>query len=231
MRRQIWALYTSILAAILSIAALSAIKLWWAASLAILAVVMWKLAQAWQRQNPIPMPYSMRWVLFLPRGHSPQKLKNILKPQPGERTLEIGPGTGLHAFTVAAARLPDGVLDVLDIQQEMLDDLKQRAEKQGIVNIIATHGEAQKLPFPDRTFDAAYMVTALGEIPDRAAALSEMRRVLQPKGRLLIAEAMPDPDYIPRLALEQKVKSAGFALERTSGSRFSYFALFRPIVA
>lgn len=230
MRRQIWALYTSILAAILSVAALSAIKLWWAASLAILAVVMWKLAQAWQRQNPIPMPYSMRWVLLLPRIHSRRSLKNILEPQPGERILEIGPGIGIHALTIGASLLPDGVLDVLDIQQKMLDELRHRAEKQGITNIVTTQGDAQRLPFPDRTFDAVYMVTALGEISDGAAALREMRRVLQPKGRLLIAEAMPDPDYIPRLALEQKVKRAGFALERMSGSKFSYFALFRPIV-
>ena len=229
MRRQMSALYASILAAILSIAALIGVELWWAASLAIVAVVMWKLAQAWQRQNPIPMPYSMRWVLLLPRNHSRRNLKNLLKPQPGERILEIGPGIGIHALTIAPALLPDGILYVLDIQQKMLDELRQRAEKKGITNIVTTQGDAQKLPFPDRTFDAVYMVAAIGEIPDGAAALSEMRRVLQRKGRLVIAEAMPDPDYIPLLALEPKLKSAGFALELTSGARFSYFALFRPI--
>lgn len=229
MIRQIWALHTSIIAAILSIAALSAIKPWWAAGLAILAVVAWKLAQAWQRQNPIPMPYFMRWVLFLPRGHSPQNLKKILKPQTGERILEVGPGIGIHAFAVAAALLPDGVLHVLDIQQEMLDELKQRAVKQGITNILAKQGDAQKLPFPDCTFDAAYMITVLGEIPDLAAALNEARRVLQPKGRLVIAEAVADPDYISLPILKEKIENAGLALERTSGSMFSYFALFRPI--
>ena len=229
MKRQIWAGCTSIVAGILSIAALSTSELWWAAGWAILAVVAWKLTQAWQRQHPIPLPFSMRWMLFIPRGHSPQHLKKILEPQPGERILEIGPGIGIHALPVAAALLPGGVLDVLDIQQEMLDDLKQRAEKQGIQNIIATQGDAQALPFPDRTFDAAYMVTALGEIPGRAAALGEVRRVLQPAGRLVIAEAMVDPDYISLSALEEEVKNAGLVLERTSGSTFSYFALFRSL--
>jgi hypothetical protein len=38
-----------------------------------------------------------------------------------------------------------------------------------------------------------------------------------------------DPDYIPLFTLEEKVKNAGFVLARTSGSKFSYFALFRPI--
>lgn len=229
MRRQIWAFYTSIIAAILSIVALSAIKPWWAAGLAILAVVAWKLALAWQRQNPIPMPYFMRWVLFLPRGHSPQNLMKILEPQPDERILEVGPGIGIHAFAVAAALRPDGVLHVLDIQQEMLDELKQRAQKRGITNIIENQGDAQKLPFPDRAFDAAYLITVLGEIPDAAAALNEARRVLQPKGRLVIAEAVVDPDYLSLPVLKEKLEDAGFALERTSGSKFSYFALFRPI--
>jgi SAM-dependent methyltransferase len=229
MRRQVWALYTSFVAGILSVAALIGANPLWAAGLAILAVVAWKLARAWQHQNPIPMPYSMRWTLFLPRGHSPQHLKKILEPRPGERILEIGPGIGTHAFSVAAALLPDGILDVLDIQQEMLDDLKQRAVKRGVTNIIATHGDAQKLPYPQQTFDAVYMITVLGEIPDQVALLSEVRRVLKPRDRLVIAEAIVDPDYVSLSALEDKVKDSGFVLERTTGSKFSYFALFRQM--
>lgn len=229
MRRQVWAYCTSIGAAILSLAAIIGGKLWWAAGWALLAVVAWKCTRAWQRQHPIPTPYYMRWALFLPRGHSPQRLKKILEPQPGERILEIGPGPGIHALQVVAALLPNGTLDVLDVQQDMLDDLKQRAMKHGITNIIATHGDAQKLPYPDQTFDAGCMITTLGEIPNSAAALSELRRVLKPRGRLVIAEVIFDPDYISLSALEQKVKDAGFVLERMTGSRFSYFALFHQM--
>ncbi len=226
MRRQVCAFYTSIGAVILSLAAIMGGKLRWAAGWAVLAVVAWKCTRAWQRQHPVPMPYYMRWVLFLPRGHSPQRLKKILEPRPGERILEIGPGPGIHALQVAPALLPSGTLDVLDVQQAMLDDLKQRAMKQGVTNIITTHGDAQKLPYPDHTFDAAYMITTLGEIPDSAAALGELGRVLKPRGRLVIAEAILDPDYISLSALEEKLKNAGFVLGRMSGSRFSYFVLF-----
>lgn len=229
MRRQVWALYTSIGAGILSVGAVIRANLGWAAAWAVFAVAAWRCARAWQRQHPIPTPYSMRWVLFLPRGHSPQHLKEILDPRPGERILEIGPGTGIHALPVAAALLPNGILDVLDVQQDMLEDLKQRAVKHGVTNIIATHGDAQKLPYPDHTFDAAYMITTLGEIPDQALALSEVRRVLKPRGRLVIAEIIIDPDYISLPALEKKVKDAGFVLERMSGSRVSYFALFHQM--
>jgi ubiquinone/menaquinone biosynthesis C-methylase UbiE len=115
------------------------------------------------------MPHFLRWVLFLPRGaHSPEALKGILDPRGGERILEIGAGVGIHALPVAAWLLPTGVLDALDIQQQMLHDLKRRAVKAGITNIVATRGDAQALPYPSHTFDAAYMIGTLGEIPDLA---------------------------------------------------------------
>lgn len=227
MRRQIWALYFSLILGFLSVVALIAAELLLAAGLIILAVVAWKLAQTWQHKNPIPMPYSMRWTLFLPRGHSPQRLKKILEPQPGERILEIGPGIGIHALSVAAMLQPNGILEVLDIQQEMLEDLKKRALKLGIKNIIATLGDAQRLPYTDQVFDAVYMITVFGEIPDQNALLSDVWRVLKPRGRLLIAEAAGDPDFISLSTLKNRVKNEDFVFDRVTGLNFSYFALFR----
>lgn len=46
--------------------------------------------------------------MFIPRGHSPKNLMQILKPFVGEGMLEVGPGPGIHALPVAAALLPDG---------------------------------------------------------------------------------------------------------------------------
>ena len=133
MRRQVWAFHISICAGILSVAAIISANLGWAAAWAVLAVSAWVAVRVWSHQHPIPMPYFMRWGLLLPRGpNSASRLKKILKPQAGERILEVGPGIGVHALPVAAALLPNGVLDVLDIQQKMLDDLKRRALKAGI---------------------------------------------------------------------------------------------------
>ncbi len=228
MKRQVWACHISIGAVILSVAALISANPRWAAVWAVLTVSSWMATRVWNRQDPIPMPHFMRWALFLPRGpHSPQHLKRILKPRSGEQILEVGPGVGVHSLPIAAALLPSGVLDVLDIQHEMLDDLKRRAVKAGITNIVATQGNAQALPYPRQTFDAAYMIGTLGEIPDAAAALREVRRVLRPTGRLVIGEVVLDPDYVSLPALEEKAKEAGLVLERTTGPRFSYFALFR----
>jgi ubiquinone/menaquinone biosynthesis C-methylase UbiE len=98
-------------------------------------------------------------------------LRRILAPQPGERVLEVGPGTGYYTLDIAQQIAPDGVLDILDLQQEMLDHTMRKASECHITNIVPTQGDAQELPYPDATFDAAYMTVTLGEVPDRDAAL------------------------------------------------------------
>jgi SAM-dependent methyltransferase len=60
----------------------------------------------------------------------------------------------------------------------MLDELMRRATQAGITNIAATHADARRLPFSNDTFDGAYLISVLGEIPDQEAALRELRRVL-----------------------------------------------------
>ena len=204
----------------------------WAAAAAVVGLAAHMAGRLWSRQSPVPMPYFMRWVLLVPRGpHSPTRLQRVLQPRRGERILEIGPGVGVHALSVAASLRPDGVLDVLDVQQEMLDDLARRATRAGLTNIVARQGDAQRLPYPDSTFDAAYLVSALGEIPDASLALRELRRVLKPAARLLIGEVLVDPDFISLPALQKMARDAGFVFERCFGPRFAYGAVFRPIAA
>jgi ubiquinone/menaquinone biosynthesis C-methylase UbiE len=185
-------------------------------------------ARVWSRRDPGPMPYVLRWVLRLPRGpQSPRNLKRILQPRSGERILEIGPGIGTHELPIASSLLPDGALDVLDVQQEMLDELDRRAARDSITNIIATRGDALALPYSDHTFDAAYLIGVLGEVPDQAAALRELRRVLKPAGRLIVGEVVVDPDYIASARLKEEVSEAGLIFEQKAGPFFAYFALFR----
>lgn len=226
MKKQLLILFASILFGVIAIVFLAIGKFITAVLLFVLAVVAWKIAKVWQRKNPIPMPYYLRWAMFIPRGHSPKKLMQILKPISGERMLEVGPGPGIHALPVAAALLPGGTLDVLDIQQEMLDALKERAAKKGVTNIIATCGNAMSLPYPNETFDAAYIIGSLGEMPDAVTVLRELRRVLKRNGRLVVAEVIIDPDFVSINQLKSKAAEAGFHHNATTGPTISYFARF-----
>lgn len=195
----------------------------WALTGAMLALGTDVAGRRWIARSPVPMPYFMRWVLLGPRGQqSPAQLQQVLRPRSGERILEIGPGVGVHALPVAASLQPEGVLDVLDVQQGMLDDLMRRAAGRGLTNIVPHRGDARHLPYGDATFDAAYLVSVLGEIPDVPAALRQLRRVLKPDARLVVSEIFVDPDFIPLRRLTEMAKDAGLTFERQRGPRFAY---------
>ena len=184
----------------------------------------------WSVKHPAPMPHQLRWALLVPRvNHAPEDLHRILQPRSGERILEIGPGIGIHALAVALSLAPNGTLDVLDVQQEMLDDVMRRASGLAITHITAKQGDAQKLPYPDGAFDGAYLVGVLGEIPDGRAALRELRRVLKPSGRLVVGEVFFDPDFVRFGSLKGRAEPASFAFEWRLGGALSYLARFRPV--
>src|SRR3954449_12642731 len=93
-------------------------------------------AALWWRSNPSACPYGQRFWVEAPHPFITRpRLREILAPQPGERILEVGPGTGYYALPVASWLAPTGRLDVADVQQEMLDHTVGRAREQGIENI------------------------------------------------------------------------------------------------
>ena len=189
------------------------------------AVVAWAKRT---RDNPSAFPFSQRVFLDLPRPFMRrQTLSDNLAPVPGERVLEIGPGTGYYSLHVARSIAPGGQLDVLDLQPSMLDELMRRASDHGIGGIVATQGDARDLPYPDATFDAAFLVATLGEIPDQDQALRELRRVLAPGGRLVVGEGQPDPHMLSIDALRTIAEAADLRFERSDGGRFGYFVRFR----
>ena len=227
-----WLFHAEIGAWLLALGLTIASKPRWAVASVLLALGADTAGRLWSRQSPVPMPYFMRWTLLVPRGpHSPARVQRLLQPRRGERILEIGPGVGVHAIPIAEALQPNGILDVLDLQQEMLEELTRRATRHGLSNILPRQGDAQRMPYPDASFDAAYLVSVLGEIPDPRSALRELRRVLKPDGRLLVCEVFLDPDFISLPALHALAADAGFAFDRKSGVRAAYSALFRPVVA
>ena len=226
-RRQAWAFSASIGSLLLMIAATIEREFAWSILWSFAAVGFWMLTRRWNRISPIPFPYALRWLLHLrPLNHSPRRLAQILQPRRGERLLEIGPGIGTHALAIASALAPNGVLDVVDVQQSMLDAVSRRAQSARITNIATHHGDAARLPFDDGVFDGAYLIGVLGEIPDGDGALRELSRVVKPGGRLVVGELLVDPDFVPISQLRARAKNVGFVLARNVGSVFASLARF-----
>jgi ubiquinone/menaquinone biosynthesis C-methylase UbiE len=112
------------------------------------------------------------------------------------RVLELGAGTGLNL-----AHYPAGVQLVLTEPEEpMLRRLRERAAAAGHdAEVVAT--PAERLPFPDASFDTVVTTLTLCTVTDLGAALREVHRTLVPGGRLLFLEHVRSDD--PRLARRQ----------------------------
>lgn len=179
------------------------------------------------RSNPSPCPYSQRAWIEIPRpGITRSKLRHLLDPRPGERILELGPGTGYYTGTIAQATEPNGTVDAVDLQQAMVKHLERRTRQQGHRNVEPICGDGQRLPYADDSFDAAYLVLVLGEIPDQERALEELERVLKPGGRLVIGESLPDPHFVTLETLQRRAERQGLQFEDHAGTRVGYFARF-----
>jgi ubiquinone/menaquinone biosynthesis C-methylase UbiE len=181
-------------------------------------------AALWWRKNPSACPYSQRFWVEAPHPFiTRSRLRSILEPVPGERMLEVGPGTGYYTLPVAGWLEPGGRLDVLDVQQEMLDHTLRRASEAGMENIEPTRADARSMPYADDSFDAAYLITVLGEIPDQDAALRELRRVVKPEGRIVVGELFGDPHMVTHSALAQRAGEVGLRVERKLGGALWHF--------
>jgi SAM-dependent methyltransferase len=226
-RKQDTAWFAALGAGLLSVLALLRRRVRASAFFALGAVGAGVASRRWSRADKAPFPYSLRWILDFPHPISPDLLRRGVEPSEGDHVLEIGPGTGRHAVLVARWVAPTGTLDVFDVQQEMLDAVMRRADDQAVTNISPAHGQAgERLPYPDARFDAAYLVTVIGEIPDADVALRELRRVLRPRGRLAVGEVILDPDYTSLGELRARAEACGFRFVQRHGSPFAYVAQF-----
>lgn len=183
------------------------------------------MAAIWWRRNPSACPYGQRFWVEAPHPLITRKrLRETLRPEPGERVLEIGPGTGYYSLDLAEWLGPDGALEIFDLQQEMLDHTMRRVGERGLTNVTSTRGDATALPHGDDSVDAVVLTAVLGEIPDQAAALSEIARVLRPGGRLVVGELVGDPHYTSPAALRRRGEAAGMRVEQRNGPWAGYFA-------
>ncbi len=184
-------------------------------------------AALWWRKNPSACPYGQRFWVEAPHPIvTRERLRSVLAPEPGERLLEIGPGTGYYTLDMADWVGPDGRIEIFDLQQEFLDHVIRRSGERA--NIVPTQGDATDLPYEDASIDAVVLTAVLGEIPDPAAALREIRRVLRPGGRLVVGELFGDPHFTTLNALKRQSGQAGLSYQEHSGNWFGYFARLAP---
>lgn len=109
--------------------------------------------------------------------------------RPGQRALDVAGGTGDLAAGMAGQVGPSGLVVLSDINAAMLAVGRDALTDRGLVgNVRYSLANAERLPFPDRSFDCVTIGFGLRNVTDKAAALHSLARVLKPGGQLLILE-------------------------------------------
>ena len=149
------------------------------------------------------------------RRRKPERIMERSGLAPGERVLEVGTGAGFltqHALDRVGPRGQH-------LQREMLRKVRARL---GPRTPWLVQASGSQLPFRDGVFDRSFLVTVLGEIPDKRGALAEQARVLRRGGVLAVTEAIPDPDYVRMPVLRRLAEGAGLR----PAERFGNWAQF-----
>jgi ubiquinone/menaquinone biosynthesis C-methylase UbiE len=146
--------------------------------------VLWPVLHVVSLVRPAPFPPWLTPILEGPlrrRLQDPERCVEQSGLAPSMIVLEVGPGAG-YATEAAARKLAgSGRLVCLDLQLEMLRRLRARLGTTASWLVCAS---GSQLPFRDGVFDLTFLVSVLGEIPDKDAALREYRRTLRPGGTL-----------------------------------------------
>jgi demethylmenaquinone methyltransferase/2-methoxy-6-polyprenyl-1,4-benzoquinol methylase len=159
-----------------------------------------------------------------------EALIDWLAPRPGMHLLDIAGGTGDIAFRFLRRVKGRGHATVCDMTLAMLEEGRRRAERQGLGPIDWVQGDAERLPFADRTFDACTIAFGIRNVTRIEAALSEAWRVLRPGGRFLCLEF----SQVPVPALQWLYDRYSFGIipplgQLVTGDRGSYQYLVESI--
>lgn len=143
----------------------------------------------------------------------------------GDHLADIGAGSGYHVFKMAAM-VPEGMVYAVDIQEEMLDELRRKKEKNGMANVQVVQGGEQSVNLEENTIDKVLMVDVYHEFSYPVEMLASVKSALKADGKLYLIEYRGEDRGVPikkvhKMTEAQAVKeleAAGFRLERNIGN-------------
>jgi SAM-dependent methyltransferase len=119
-------------------------------------------------------------------GAATETMLEVARVQPGSRVLDVAAGTGESTLMVARRVGPMGYVLAADISASMLNVAAEAARKEGLTNVGTRVVDAENLALDGDSFDAVICRIALMLFPNPPKALTEMRRVVTPGGKVAV---------------------------------------------
>ncbi len=179
----------------------------------------------WWRYRSLACPAAASWLVDNPAMNAiagPERLFQRMELKEGMRLLDVGCGPGRLTIPAAERVGPDGVVTALDIQEKMLEKLRRRIRQRQLHNVHPVLGGAGCGLVEKGYYDRVLLVTVLGEIRHKEAALEEIFEALKPGGILSVTEIIFDPHYTSRNKLSHLCEAAGFREVQTFRSITAY---------
>src|SRR5262249_48308695 len=142
--------------------------------------------------------------------------------RPGFTVLDVGCGPGRVTIPAAERVGPQGEVVAVDIQPGMLRRVQEKARAANLTNVRLLEAAVGAGKRGRGQADRALLVTVLGEIPDRQAALREIFDALKPGGILSVTEVIFDPHFQRRGLVRRLAHAAGFREQQSFGHRHAY---------
>ena len=140
-----------------------------------LVAVIWRVGS---RRRSVPCPVWLRWLVELDNPFTKTNRAAViverLELEPGMAVLDAGCGPGRLAIPIARQVGPRGEVVAMDIQAGMLRRAREKAAAANLANIQFLEGGLGGGKLGRNRFDRSVLVTVLGEVPDREAALAEI---------------------------------------------------------
>jgi ubiquinone/menaquinone biosynthesis C-methylase UbiE len=174
----------------------------------------------------LPCPTWLSWLIERDNPFSKinraASIIHHLDLQQGMIVLDVGCGPGRLSIPAARKVGSRGEVVAMDIQVGMLRRTEEKAQAENLTNISFFQGGIGEKKLEQNKFDRALLVTVLGEIPNRDAALKEIFDALKPRGILCVTETIFDPHFQRRGTVLRLTKAIGFREKNRFGNCIAF---------
>ena len=152
-----------------------------------------RLAQSQQRTGHLFPPENLGLLESPDRDawQKPDQIMDALGIADGSTVADIGAGAGWFTIRVARRVGPNGTVYAEDVQRQMLEAVRRRVSREGLLNVQGRLGTSTDPNLPERAIDAILVVDVYPEVDDRVTFLRNLARSLKANGRIGIVNYKP----------------------------------------